>query len=153
MENASKALLIAGGIFFAILILSTMMYMSNSITEIGKSQDEKKAAEQLAAFNAEYEAYNKQLMYGTDIVTIVNKAKEDKITITINDTGTEYNTLNVSNLNSYLDNLKKNIHNSTLADDNTNVNYEGVKIFKCTSIEYSSETGKVTSMSFESKQI
>lgn len=89
MENASKALLIAGGIFFALLIITVMMYTTNSITEIGKAQENKKAAEQLAAFNAEYEAYNKQLMYGTDIVTIVNKAIEDGILITINDKDNE----------------------------------------------------------------
>lgn len=76
MENASKALLIAGGVMLAMMILSVMMYMSGKITDIGEAQNNRKAAEQLAAFNAEYEAYNKKLMYGTDVITAVNKAIE-----------------------------------------------------------------------------
>ena len=85
MENASKALLIAAGIFFAMLILTMIMYMSSTITEMGEAQESKRAAEQLAAFNAEYEAYNKKLMYGTDVITVINKAKEDGISIKVTD--------------------------------------------------------------------
>lgn len=85
MENASKALLIAAGIFFAMLILTMIMYMSGKITEIGEVQESKRAAEQLAAFNAEYEAYNKKLMYGTDVITVVNKAIENNKKLTENE--------------------------------------------------------------------
>ena len=43
MENASKALLIAAGIFFAMLIISMIVFMSESITAMGEAQDNKKA--------------------------------------------------------------------------------------------------------------
>lgn len=74
MENAAKALLIAGGILLALMTLSLIVYMSTATTRMAEAQDEKKAAEELAAFNMEYEAYNKRRMYGTDIITVVNKA-------------------------------------------------------------------------------
>lgn len=74
MENASKALLIAGGILLALMTLSLIVYVSTSTTRMAEAQDAKKAAEELSAFNASYEAYNKTRMYGTDVITVVNKA-------------------------------------------------------------------------------
>lgn len=74
MENASKALLIAGGILLALMTLSLIVYVSTSTTRMAEAQDAKKASEELAAFNASYEAYNKTRMYGTDVITVINKA-------------------------------------------------------------------------------
>ena len=51
MENAAKALLIAGGILLALMTLSLVVYMSTATTRMAEAQDEKKAAEELAAFN------------------------------------------------------------------------------------------------------
>ncbi len=141
MENASKALLIAGGVFLAMLILSTMIYMSNSITSIGEAQNNRKAAEQLAAFNAEYEAYNKQLMYGTDIVTVINKAFEDGIEIKLNGNP-------VTSSDFTLDEVKSNMKAAKL--DASDPDYAPLKIYKSTgNIEYDENTGKVKSMEFE----
>lgn len=86
MENASKALLIAGGVLLAMMIISVMLYMSTKITEMGEAQNNRKAAEQLAAFNAEYEAYNKKLLYGTDVISVINKAIEHNGGITASET-------------------------------------------------------------------
>ena len=74
MENAAKALLIAGGILFAILILSLIVYVSNATTRMAEAQDQKKLVEELEAFNKSYEAYNKRRMYGADVITVVKKA-------------------------------------------------------------------------------
>ncbi len=76
MENASKALLMAGGILIAIIILSIIVYMGTTTSRLAKSQDEKVLAEQTAEFNAQYEAYIKSRMYGTDVITVINKAKD-----------------------------------------------------------------------------
>lgn len=74
MENAAKALLMAGGILLAILTMSLIVYLTSSASRIANSQDKRKEAQQLAEFNKSYEAYNKTRMYGTDIITVVNKA-------------------------------------------------------------------------------
>lgn len=76
MENASKALVIAGGILLAIITLSLIVYMATATQRMGEAQDAKTLAEQIAAFNMEYEAYNKSRMYGTEVITVVNKAIE-----------------------------------------------------------------------------
>ena len=74
MENASKALLIAGGILLAILTLSLVIYMTTVTSSMADAQDAKTKSEQIAAFNREYDSYNKRKMYGTDVITVVNKA-------------------------------------------------------------------------------
>lgn len=74
MENASKALIIAGGVFFALMLLALLVFVFTSVTDFADSQDRKTLTKQIAEFNEGYEAYNKQIMYGTDIITVVNKA-------------------------------------------------------------------------------
>lgn len=74
MENASKALIMAGGVLLALLIITLCVYLYSSMTSLADTQDKKQAEKQLFAFNSEYEAYNKNRMYGTDVITVVNKA-------------------------------------------------------------------------------
>lgn len=74
MENAAKALIIAGGILLAIMILSLLVYMLGITNTMAQAQDEKKVAEQLVAFNNEYEAYNKRVLYGVEVITVARKA-------------------------------------------------------------------------------
>ena len=81
MENASKALLIAGGILLAIITLSLVVYMITAASSMADAQDSKTLAEQITAFNKEYEAYNKRVMYGTDVITAINKAINHNLTI------------------------------------------------------------------------
>lgn len=74
MENASKALLMAGGILLTIITLSLFIYLTTATSRIGEAQEAKTLTEQITAFNKEYEAYNKRRLYGTDVITVVNKA-------------------------------------------------------------------------------
>ena len=77
MENASKALLIAGGVLIAIIIITMFIMMFNRLSSIQKEQEEQTKIEQLAAFNAEYEAFNKKVMYGVDVITLINKVADN----------------------------------------------------------------------------
>lgn len=77
MENASKALLISGGILFALLTLSLVAVMVNNINKMETAKDEAQEIEQLTKFNRQYEVFNKQKLYGTEIITAVNKVVEN----------------------------------------------------------------------------
>lgn len=77
MENASKALMIAGGVLIALIIITMFLLMFNRISNIEKEQEEQTKTEQLASFNAEYEAYNKKIMYGVDVISLINKVAEN----------------------------------------------------------------------------
>ena len=74
MENASKALVIAGGILLAMLTISLLFLLLSNINSSKMTEEEKLAAKQLQEFNQQWEAYNKKVLYGTDVISVVNKA-------------------------------------------------------------------------------
>lgn len=73
MENAAKALAIAGGILIALIILAGLIYMFTRMRMIPEQQDYKKQVEQISEFNQQFEAYQKKLMYGADVISCLNK--------------------------------------------------------------------------------
>lgn len=80
MENASKALLIAGGILTALLIISALVLMFNQIGAYGKSQEEMKRNSQLAEFNKEFEKYlDDKGITGADVISLINKVVDYNI--------------------------------------------------------------------------
>ena len=136
MENASKALLIAGGILLALMTLSLVIYMSTSTTRIVQAQNEKKVAKELQSFNESYEAYNKRLMYGTDVITVYNKAAD------YNKKGESFISIKVYDKNG----------------NEISISYEKEfknKVFECVdaAIEYDDETGKISQMIFREKEV
>lgn len=74
MENASKALVMAGGVLIALMVIATLVYAANMWGIFPSASEESEASKQLAKFNMEYESYNKQVLYGTDLVSVLNKA-------------------------------------------------------------------------------
>ena len=122
MENASKALLIAGGVLIAILIVSVLVVTLNIVNSNQRTREKALATEQLAEFNQKYEAYNKKALRGTDIITLKNMAKSEGNAVTVKVTnGTEE--IDVS--------IEKN----------------KTAIFACTNVEYSN--GRITALSFQ----
>lgn len=74
MENASKALLMAGGILIALMIIGALVLMVNQIGSYQKSQQDMKENSQLAKFNLDFEKYiDDKGIKGTDIVSLINK--------------------------------------------------------------------------------
>lgn len=77
MENASKALIIAGAVLLSIMIVSLLVYTAQSFGLIAKAQQDAKLTQDKQKFNAEYEVYDKKLMYGTDVLSCLNKAQNN----------------------------------------------------------------------------
>ena len=57
MENASKALVMAGGILIAILVIGALLLMINQIGSYEKTQTVNVKDSQLAQFNYDFERY------------------------------------------------------------------------------------------------
>lgn len=165
MENASKALLMAGGILLAILILSAFVFMFSSAKNFSASQEAKTLEEQIRAFNSEYEAYNKTVMYGTDVITVINKSIDYNqrkgesgfvINIKLNldeaysisKNGKKIN--NFSTLGTKKYELLKNetILKNFFVTDSDELKKFKTSIFKCAGITYD-KTGRINSMTFE----
>ena len=75
MENASKALLIVGGILLGILILTLMVTLFQSSRELFEKYNETRRIEAIQQFNANFIKYVGQELTIHQVVTICNFAK------------------------------------------------------------------------------
>ncbi|MBR3134072.1 MAG: hypothetical protein IKG56_01250 [Clostridia bacterium] len=70
MENASKALMIAGGVLLALLVTSLLVIGISRMRHYQNTQNQKIKNEQVAEFNGQYESYNKQVVTGYELVSL-----------------------------------------------------------------------------------
>ena len=73
MENASKALLMAGGILIALLVISLAVLAFKQMSDYQKSQSDLVKTGQLAEFNEQFAQYVRDDINGIDLVTLANK--------------------------------------------------------------------------------
>lgn len=74
MENASKALLIAGGMLIALLVIGALLLAFNQIGDYEKGKSSMTKSSQVADFNKEFGKYSGDDIKGYDLITLVNKA-------------------------------------------------------------------------------
>ena len=74
MENAAKALLIAGGVLLSLLIISLLLLMTGVIGERARFSEEQRAMRELIRFNSRFEAFDKQILSGQDVISAINMA-------------------------------------------------------------------------------
>ncbi len=113
MENASKAIIMAGGILISLVIISILVILFGSIGDRYKAEDDALLIKQLEEYNRQFVKYdNNKGLYGSELLSLANladdynkrllnsvnedinskfyKESEIKITVTIyNITGTE----------------------------------------------------------------
>lgn len=77
MENASYALQIAIGTLIAIVIISLTVFFWQKFGIMEKSKDDAQEIKNRSEFNAEWQAYEKNLMYGSDVLSCLNKAQNN----------------------------------------------------------------------------
>ena len=173
MENANTALMIAGGILIAILIIATLVYMIGKMSSVVQEQSTVKVVEQVAEYNRVYEAYEKKKVRGTEIITLTNRARDNnkkyennpkmqikvlvKITKGYRGYGTVHSDVNetiaddglildtVYDFTAYTNAAVEKIL-STSKDEGHAFMY--ARFFQCTDIEYDNEGGRVSSIIF-----
>lgn len=72
MENASKALLMAGSVLLSILIISALVLMYTSITELKQTEASSDEEQKLAEYNRKIENFDKNVLYGSEILSLAN---------------------------------------------------------------------------------
>lgn len=125
MENASKALIIAGSILIAIIILSVLIYVFGTYRNLAKTQEDTAQQQEIAAFNRQYEAYNKQYLYGAEVITLINKAIDNNL-----------------KTNGVTD---KNYINIALDPNKSVEEISKTEIFKCTGVSYN-DNGRINNI-------
>lgn len=73
MENVTKALLIAGGVLFAILVLTLLVIFYNRMSSYYTEQYDSKMVEQITEFNNKFENYNGKTIRGSELISVMNK--------------------------------------------------------------------------------
>ena len=77
MENASKALLMAGGVLIAVITIALLVRSFGVISLFQKSQLTEEEQAQLVAFNEQYTKYIGQYVYGTEVISVINKSLDN----------------------------------------------------------------------------
>ena len=167
MENASKALIMAGTVLISILLISILVLFFRKGASASAEYNSAMSDAELAKFNAKFEVYDRNNNTYFDVITVVNLAytinktnendSQNQITVTLEDN-------NSSSTNTYIfdSTCEENVFSNgtniyTLVPFYTNLvdrasQSEGKKyeyLFKCSEISYSDVTGKVKSMKFD----
>lgn len=79
MENASKALVMAGGVLIGVLILTLMVALFSNASTISKEYEETKHQEAVESFNANFIKYVGKELTIHDVVTICNFAENNSV--------------------------------------------------------------------------
>lgn len=169
MENASKALTIAGGILIAILIIAALMTMFGSSSGMFRAEQDKKEIEQVVAFNNQYESYNKKLLRGTDVISVINKVIDNNKKYGVNGYNEPnyimnvefemkealvYTTDGISNDSSFKVGQKYDINSfSTIKSNQELFTDFKRRIFDCVSVKYNNTTGRVNYMLFVERKL
>lgn len=72
MENASKALLMAGTILISLMVISALVFAYRDLTSEKRQEAENQKVEEIAEFNKSFESYEKDLN-GTQMFSLANK--------------------------------------------------------------------------------
>jgi len=167
MENASKALIIAAGVLIGIMIVATIAYVFSQGGMYFRSESTEASAQKLKEFNAQYEAYNRSNLYGTDVITLVNKVtndnknslEEEQIDIILTSKGNEYSKLfpknSVYDASEILEKITEQIRIETEPEElEAKLEYKEFKTFKTrkmhkATIGYDNDTGRVNLVTIE----
>ena len=72
MENATKALIIAGGMLIAMLIIGLLTWGYTQLRSMQQSDVTEEERQQIVEFNERFEAYNKKVVRGYQMISLSN---------------------------------------------------------------------------------
>lgn len=87
MENASKALIIAGGVLIALMILGALLLMFNNLSSYQNTNTQTTEEAQVIAFNNQFETYNRNGVRGSELYSLLNKVIDYNRRKTLEGTG------------------------------------------------------------------
>lgn len=151
MENISKILIIVGSVIISILIITILIFSFSKLTLVQKEKEDSEYIMQSVEWNKKLESFNRDNLYGTDIISIANlmqdynikndnQYKEMEILVTINNEIEnaecfKKGSYNLNNIIEYIMKLKnqesKELYNFKIKKfDCIKVEYDGSRIYK-----------------------
>ena len=129
MENASKALVMAGGVLIALLVIGAVMLMVNNLSVYQNAQDINTKTSQIAEFNNKFIPYERNDLSILELKTVYNKIEDN------NENHPEWK-------------IETNIKDLGINFDNIESSDKLTKTFKCIGIDYTDDEGRICIMNF-----
>lgn len=149
MENASNALMLAGGVLIAILLVGIIVISFNGAADLAKTYDSKISTTSLQAFNNNFEKYLEGEVDIQEIITMTYFAKNYNTQNELDESDSIYISVECENIR----NLEKKTDNQLIEfmKENTFVEEDNTTFQKyiCKSVEYNEETGTITKITFK----
>ena len=150
MENASKALIMAGSLLISLLIIGALVFMYNQFVDVQQTKTDVDEEGKLGEYSKKFEDYNKTQAsekgyteVNIDVTTkgIVGTTYFSNKIKTINEIGADRKSIEIAISNS---------KQGTDVYNNLKSSYTEFKskLFKCTQIKYDQNNGRVTYMKF-----
>ena len=73
MENASKALIMAGSVLIALMIIGALVLMFGNLTSYQKTDTSTTRTTQITEFNSQFETYNRDDVRGSELYSLLNR--------------------------------------------------------------------------------
>lgn len=137
MENATRALTMAGGILIALMILGALLLMFNNLSSYQNQNDSNKEISKISEFNNQFEPYNKDNLTLMELKSIWNKIESNNIK------NPEYTIQ--TNIEDVYSNIDGDFSNKSIFSEDD----KQTKVFKCIKIEYKNDKGRISKMEFE----
>lgn len=159
MENASRAITIAGGVLLSTLVISILVFGYSKLRNYQKAQKDGDTLLQISEFNKQFEAYNSKVVTGYKMVTLAH------MTIDLNERYSEDKGYKKVSISLSLKNSNGQLPGNVAPDKNgnfdlcaymntfDNLQTEDQRIFKqlyfeCDNVEYGNN-GRITGMTFK----
>lgn len=157
MENASKALIMAGTILISIMVISISVYIINMFGEFTSEQERQRENQEIAKFNAQFLKYEGRTdITAQDIITVANLAAANNAFYEFDatahaDEATLYVEVNVVG-NARIEKLAEKESFLKIEDNvvlkNASGEVDRIKYYTCTSVEVSDITNRVYIINF-----
>lgn len=72
MENASKALIMAGSILISIIIISLLVLGYNQMSQLEQTRQDAEEADKLSEYMRRFEQFNREVVYGSELLSLGN---------------------------------------------------------------------------------
>ena len=73
MENATKALEMAASVLIGMLIIGMLVFGYTQISDLKQTEENAKQLEQSNNFNQQFEVYDKEGVYGSELLSLANR--------------------------------------------------------------------------------
>ncbi len=146
MENASKALIMAGSILIGLMVIGALLLMFNSLSSYQETETQNTREAQVIEFNNQYETYLRDNVRGSDMISLMNRII-DYNTRKGNDSEEQYQEMEIKITGINVDDLKYDSTDDDIVKSSYTQNNINELISKAKELENKYQSKYITTLS------